>query len=75
MSLKEEIKLLCCKGFHQRLVFFLNIFKYLVVTNFHEIFNFLLANQSPTELITFLDECRFLLPGDSGRDSNCQLWD
>lgn len=37
-SLREEIKLLSCKGFERRLKRFLNEFKYLAIANFEDIF-------------------------------------
>jgi len=47
-SLKEEIKLLSCKGFERRLKNFLNDFKFLAIANFEQIFDFLMANKEGT---------------------------
>lgn len=44
-SLKEEIKLLSCKGYERRLKNFLNDFKFLAIANFAQIFDFLMAKK------------------------------
>lgn len=45
-SLKQEIKLLSCKGFEKRLLYFLNSFKYMILDKFEDIFEFLIENKS-----------------------------
>lgn len=61
-SLKEEIKLLSCKKYEKRLKYFLNSFKILVISNYNEVFNFLLINKSCEEIQEFILEFRFILP-------------
>lgn len=61
-SLKEEIKLLSCKKYEKRLKYFLNEFKTLVISNFEEVFNFLLMDKSVTEIQEFIYAFRFILP-------------
>ena len=45
-SLREEIKLLSCKGFEKRLKYFLNSFKYMILANFKDIFEFLIEDKN-----------------------------
>ena len=49
-SLKEEIKLLSCKKYEKRLIYFLNEFKNLVIANFDEVFYFLLTDKNVKEI-------------------------
>jgi len=53
-SLKEEIKLLSCKKYEKRLKYFLNAFKILVISNYEEVFSFLLMNKKEEEIEDFI---------------------
>lgn len=62
-SLKQEIKLLSCKGFEKRLLYFLNSFKYMILDKFEDIFEFLIENKSEEEVEKFFKESfPFILP-------------
>lgn len=61
-SLKEEIKLLSSKKYEKRLKYFLNSFKILVISNFEEVFGFLMDKKSISEIFTFINEFKFILP-------------
>lgn len=61
-SLKEEIKLLSCKGFERRLKNFLNDFKFLAIANFEQIFDFLMANKEDEDIEKFLVSFNFIIP-------------
>ncbi len=52
-SLKEEIKLLSCKGYEKRLQYFLNSFKYMILANFENIFQFLIEDKTVPEIEKF----------------------
>ena len=45
-SLKEEIKLLCCKGYEKRLKYFMNSFKYLAIDDFSMILKFVIGEMN-----------------------------
>lgn len=52
--MKEEIKLLSCKKYEKRLKYFLNAFKILVISNYEEVFSFLLMNKKEEEIEDFI---------------------
>jgi hypothetical protein len=61
-SLREQIKLMSITNFEIRLTHFLNIFKFLVISNYEEIFGYLVENKSADDLAVFIDKCIFMLP-------------
>ena len=54
--------MLSSKKYEKRLKYFLNSFKVLVISNYEEVFQFLLDKKNLEEIEQFINEFRFILP-------------